>query len=257
MDFLDAVVLGLIQGMAEWLPISSEAMVTLAGHFITGLEYGEALGTAIWLHSGTLLAALIYFRHDILEIIKSIYKRRMSRELLFFLIIATAASAVTAFPLLFLAFSIAVPESIATLAIGFFLLLVAFAMKGKGKGSEKELKHGKALIAGLVQGLSVLPGLSRSGLTVSVLLAQKFPLKQAFRLSFLMSIPVSFGAQVALPLVQEGFEISGPMVAGSLTAAAVGLVTIKYLLEFAEKVNFFRATLALGLFVITFGLLLL
>lgn len=257
MDFITAIILGFIQGIAEWLPISSEAIVTLAGRFLTGLEYSEALGTAIWLHSGTLLAALIYFRNDIIELLKSICEKGKSKALLLFLLVTTIASAVIAVPLLYLAFSFEVPDSIATLAIGIFLIIVAFLQKERKGGSEEALKLEKAVVAGLAQGFSALPGLSRSGITISVLLAEKFPLKQAFKLSFLMSIPVSFGAQVALPLVKEGFAIDASLVLGSLAAAIVGYVTIGALMEFAEKVNFFRATLSLGVLVAVFGLLLL
>jgi undecaprenyl-diphosphatase len=167
------------------------------------------------------------------------------------------ASALIAFPLLVLAFTVEVPDSLATIIIGCLLVLVAFLQRERKAGSEEGLGIDKAIVAGIVQGFAALPGLSRSGLTISVLLAQRFPLKQAFRLSFLMSIPVSFGAQVALPLAKEGFQISGPMIVGSLVAAAVGLATIKFLMEFAERVNFFKATLALGLAVVLFGLLLL
>ena len=85
MDFFEALVLGIIQGIAEWLPISSEAMVTLAGKFLFDAEYKEALGAAIWLHSGTTLSAIIYFRNDVIKLVKSIFHG--DRSLLFFLAI--------------------------------------------------------------------------------------------------------------------------------------------------------------------------
>jgi undecaprenyl-diphosphatase len=256
MDLSHAVILGLIQGITEWLPISSEAMVTLAGRFIAGLEYSEALGTAIWLHSGTLIAALAYFHKDAIDILKSIYEHGAEKSLLIFLIATTASSAIIAFPLLFLAFSIAIPEALTTIIIGLFLVVVAYLQKERKGGMEKELKPVKGVMAGLIQGLAVLPGLSRSGLTISALLGQRFPLRQAFRLSFLMSIPVSFGAQVALPIVKEGFSVSIEMLIGAAVAAVVGYLTIGLLMDFAERVNFFKATLALGLLVILAGLAL-
>jgi undecaprenyl-diphosphatase len=257
MELLDAMILGFIQGIAEWLPISSEAMVTLAGRFIAGLGYSEALGMAIWLHSGTLIAALAYFHKDVIDILKSVYEQGADRSLMIFLLITTISSALVAFPLLFLAFSIVIPEALTTIVIGLFLVLVAFMQKERKGGLEKTLDWGKAVLAGLVQGLAVLPGLSRSGLTISALLGQRFPVKQAFRLSFLMSIPVSFGAQVALPIVKEGFSVSFEMLVGAAVAAIIGYLTIGLLMDFAERVNFFRATLALGLLVIIAGLALL
>jgi len=257
MDLLAAILLGIIQGLSEWLPISSEAMVTLAGKFLAGLEYNEALSTAIWLHTGTMIAAIIYFRYDILQIIKSIYEKNTNKHLLLFLVAATFATAFTSLPLLILALSIEVPDSIATIIIGFFLCIIAFLQKNRVENKDSEISLDKAIISGLVQGLAILPGMSRSGLTISVLVAQKFSLKQAFRLSFLMSIPVTLGAQIVLPIVKDGFEISASMLLGAFVAAIVGLFTIRSLMGFAEKINFFKATLTLDILVIVFGLLLL
>jgi len=253
MEYLDAVVLGIIQGIAEWLPISSEAMVTLAGKFLFEAEYQEALGNAIWLHSGTTLSALIYFRNDIMKIFSM-----KDKDLLMFLLIATAATAFTALPLLFLAFSVELSEAFFTIIIGCFLVLVAILQKKSIiSGQEKGLKPKNAFIAGLIQGLAVLPGLSRSGLTISALLSQKYPLKESLRLSFLMSIPVTAGIQIFLPVVEGDFTVTAPLALGSLVAAGVGLLTIKYLIEFAERVSFSRATFALGMIVIFLGIVLL
>ncbi len=255
MDFLEAIILGIIQGIAEWLPISSEAMVTLAGRFLFQSDYHEALGNAIWLHSGTMLSALIYFRDDVFEMMRSIPTH--DPGLLIFLLIATVSTAFTAVPLLLLAFSIELPEALFTTLIGLFLVLIAFLQRRR-TASEQEaaLEPRKALVAGLVQGFAVLPGLSRSGLTVAALLSQRYSLKESLRLSFLMSIPVTAGIQVFLPVVQDGFMISMEMLVGSLAAAAVGLLTIRSLMAFAERFSFFRATLGLGLLVIALGLLL-
>ena len=251
MDYIQAIVLGIIQGITEWLPISSEAMVTLAGRFLFGEEYKEALGNAIWLHGGTLIAVLVYFYKDIIEILKM-----KEKELLVFLVITTVLSAIIAAPLLLLAFSLEIPDYLFTIIIGIFLVVVAFLQKNRKEGKQN-IKPKTAILPGIVQGLAALPGFSRSGLTIAVLLAEKFSLKDSFRLSFLMSIPVIAGAQLALPLLKEGFEITLPMIVGSLTAAIVGFLTIKLLMEFAEKINFFKATLTLGLMVIALGLVLM
>ncbi len=249
MDFFEAVVLGIIQGIAEWLPISSEAMVTLAGKFLFSVEYKEALGTAIWLHSGTTLSALIYFRNDVIALVKSIFHGNQS--LLFFLAIATLSTSISAIPLLLLAFSIELPDVLSTLFIGIFLIVISYLQRNKNLPEPDEnLTSKKAAICGIVQGLAVLPGMSRSGLTVAALLSQKFSLKESLRLSFLMSIPVTGGIQIFLPLVSDGFVITAPMVVGSLVACAVGLLTIKSLMEFAQRISFVRATFALGVIVI-------
>jgi undecaprenyl-diphosphatase len=122
---------------------------------------------------------------------------------------------------------------------------------------EKPLKTKDGLMVGVIQGFSALPGLSRSGLTIATLLVQKYSLKKAFYLSFLMSIPIIFLAQVALPIFKKEFIITPELLVGALTAGLVGFITIKALLQFAEKVNFFKATLILGIIVILLGIVLL
>jgi undecaprenyl-diphosphatase len=256
MDYLEAIILGVIQGVAEWLPISSEAMVTLAGKLLFGTGLQESLGAAIWLHSGTAISALIYFRNDALSILKSVMSS--DRRLLIFLLVATLATSISALPLLLLAFSLEVPEWVFTLAIGIFLLIVAYLQRERGdSGLESGLPPIKGAIAGIIQGFAVLPGLSRSGLTIAALLYEDYPLKEAMRLSFLMSIPVTLGIQVFLPFVGGDFQVSPELVAGSLAAALVGLLTISALMEFAGRVSFFKATLALGIFVILLALAML
>lgn len=254
MDFFQAVVLGIIQGMAEWLPISSEAMVTLAGKFLFDFEYTQALENAIWLHTGTFLSAVIYFRNDIR---KMVLMKNKGRNLLKFLAVSTLLTGIIAVPLLFLAFSISLPDWLFTVLIGIFLILVAALQKVRSSETDNSLELKKAAFAGLAQSLAIFPGISRSGFTTAALLSQKFSLREAFRLSFLMSIPVTFGVQMFLPLVREGFTVTAPMLAGAFTSMAVGLLTISALMEFARKVDFFKATFSLGLVVLALGVLLM
>ncbi len=258
MDYLTAIVLGIIQGIFEWIPVSSEGMVTLAGKFFFGMQYQDALAMAIWLHTGTLIAALIYFRNDLIDIVKSIYTKDANRDLLVFLVITTIASAVTALPLIMLAFTkeaALVPEYAFTILIGLFLIVIAFLQKGQKEGKEQRPTPLNALIAGLVQGISVLPGLSRSGLTLATLMAEKYHIASALRLSFLMAIPVTFGVQFVLPLVKNDFAVTAPMLAGTAVAAVVGLITISWLLDIVRRTNFHKATLILGIIIVIAGIL--
>jgi undecaprenyl-diphosphatase len=108
----------------------------------------------------------------------------------------------------------------------------------------------------LAQGIGVFSGISRSGITLATLLAEKFPLKDALRLSFLMSIPIVFAAELMLPVIKQDFAVTPEMLAGAAAAAIVGFASISALLKFAEKVNFFKATLTLGAIVLAAGLLI-
>ena len=125
MDYLAAIILGIIQGLVEWLPLSSEAMVTLSGKFLFGIEYQEALAVSVFLHWGTLFAAICYFRTEIAQMLQSIFSKTADRSLLLFLLIATLLSGLVATPLLFLAFSIEIPDGLFTALIGLFLIFIA------------------------------------------------------------------------------------------------------------------------------------
>ncbi|MCC7570239.1 undecaprenyl-diphosphate phosphatase [Candidatus Micrarchaeota archaeon] len=254
MDIFQAIILGIIQGITEWLPISSEAMVTLAGRFLFDHGYQEALGTAIWLHTGTTIAAIIYFREEIIDIVKSAYTKS-NKDLLIFLMITTIISGIVGFSFLIFLFNFIIPDEIFTTVIGIFLIGISYLQKKASAGKLTEIKPIKAVAVGIAQGFSILPGISRSGITIVTLLMEKYNLKQSLKLSFLMSIPVTFGAGILLPVIKEGFVISIPLIIGSLVAALVGFVTIKNLMKFAEKTNFSKATLILGLIITIIGII--
>jgi len=257
MDLFSAVILGIVQGLVEWLPISSEAMVTLSAKFLFGMEYQEALSISVFLHWGTLVAAIVYFRKELLQMAKDIFSKNANKDLPLFLITTTILSGIIATPLLFLAFSMEIPDGLFTIFIGIFLLFIAFLQKNQKAGKEgTKVEIKKAIIPGLAQGFSALPGISRSGITLATLLAEKFPLKDALRLSFLMSIPIVFAAELMLPVIKQDFVITNEMLAGAAAAAIAGFFSISALLKFAEKVNFFKATLTLGAIVLAAGLLI-
>ena len=274
MDYFQAIVLGIIQGITEWLPISSQAMVFLVGRLFFDIAHTEALKISIWLHSGTLLAVVVYFWKDIVRILGSIFKKNSSedKKLFSFLVLSTIVTGVIAVPLLFFLFWIEVPEvyeklfeALFTIIIGLFLIIVAFLQKKTEKLKHSEqttpLTTKNSVIVGIAQGFAALPGFSRSGLTIATLLAQKYSLKDTFYLSFLMSIPVVFLAQIALPIIgkiiKEDFAITSQLLIGALTAAIVGFISIKVLLQFAQRVNFFKVTLTLGIIIIILGIILL
>jgi undecaprenyl-diphosphatase len=113
------------------------------------------------------------------------------------------------------------------------------------------------VIAGFAQGLAAIPGISRSGSTLAALLGEGFPLSEAFRLSFLMSIPAVLGVELALPLLKGGFVFSMPLVVGSIFSAVVGFATIDALLKVAARSDFYKVTMVLGALIALLGILLL
>ncbi len=245
----EAIVLGIVQGVAEWLPVSSEGLIFLIKtNFFGGGDFIEIAKLALFLHFGTFLAALVYFRKEVWILLKALvnYKKagESTKKILNFLIITTIISGVLGFLLikLFEGFEGKIEDStrFVTLAIGLLLLVTAFLQfKAKSINTEKGsdgIKKSDNIILGLVQGFAVLPGLSRSGLTVSVLLLRKFNEESALKLSFLMSMPIVLAGNIVLNLADFSFDL--PMLLGLFASFVFGLITIDLLLKLARKVNF-------------------
>lgn len=255
----EQIILGTIQGIAEWLPVSSEGLIILAKtNLFGGVDNIETIiRQALILHFGTFLAALIYFWQDVKKLVKAIFSyRSQPREiqLLFsFLMIATVVSGALGFLLIktlsHIASQLESQGTIITLLVGCLLLGTAFLeLKAKKSGHRKigDLNIMDSLLLGVVQGLAVLPGLSRSGLTISALLLRKLDKTCALKLSFLMSLPIVLAGNLAL-----NFNIpawSAETLAGLFASFVFGLATIHLLLKIAAKINF-------GYFVLLFGIL--
>lgn len=256
----EAVVLGIAQGITEWLPISSEGvLVLLQANLFPGKEFIEMVRLALFLHIGTFLAALVYFREDVLRLLKALVRYRHAQEetqiILKFLFITSIMSGVIG---VFLFSSLEAIVGSAGLGVqvitgGIGVLLVgtaALQLKAKKGGHKKprELVHVDGVLLGLVQGLAALPGFSRSGLTISALLLRNFDELHALRLSFLMSIPAVLGANIILNLQHTIISIEA--LVGVFVSFVFGILTIHVLLTFARKVNF-------GYFILVFGFLTL
>jgi undecaprenyl-diphosphatase len=239
---VDGLVLGLIQGVTEWLPVSSEGAVTAAGSFFFDLALHDALAFALWLHLGTAIAATVAFRGDLLVIAReALASPSRPSPLLRFLVIGTSSSVVVGFPILLVLDDISGAFGAgAMIAIGVAMLFTAFAQTGRERAGVRhrgELSLVDALVTGVAQGLAAVPGLSRSGLTVAVLLERRVDRTEALAISFLMSIPASLGAALFASLDSASIDtVEG--VIGAFVAAVVGLFSIKVLMAVAHRVNF-------------------
>ena len=275
----EALLLGAVQGAAEWLPISSEGVLTLIQIHVLQRPPAESVAFAIWLHLGTLLAAVGYFRREILHLIRVLpkwlslrHRDRMpaiDRKLLDFLGIATVLTGLVGAPLLALSLSLDLLSRWGTAIIGVLLIVTGLiqlaAPRWKlGGRTVPELSVRDALWVGFAQGLAALPGLSRSGLTISVLLLRGFRETEALRLSFLMSIPVIFAAQFLLKLLEllgpaDGEPLMNtaalPSAVGVLSAALVGWLTISALMGLARRLPFWAFAIGLGVLSVLAALL--
>ncbi len=259
-SMFEQIVLGTIQGVAEWLPVSSTSLLILAMQNLFHHQDGFQVMTqhTMFLHLGTFLAAIIYFRKDVGHLVIALFQYRSqpkeTQNLTVFLIVATVLSGTIGLILRQLItqwtdqFS-ATAKPI-TLIIGIFLLITAWGQLKikdlKGHKTLKDLSVKDGIILGVAQGCAAIPGLSRSGLTVATLLFRNFDRGYALKISFLMSLPIVLGANILLNLRAAAWT---PLaLIGVFVSFTVGLASIHILLRLAQKINF-------GYFVLVFGVL--
>lgn len=226
MSLLQAVVLALVQGITEFLPISSSAHLILLPFLVGWPDQGLAFDIAV--NTGTLLAVIAYFRRDLADLAKGLLggdetvEGLPPRHFLAALVVGTLPVALAG---LLLADWVATagrsPLLIATTSIGFGLLLGAADLLGRRRRGLPALTLTDALLVGLAQALALVPGTSRSGVTMTVALALGFSRPAAARFSFLLAIPVGVLA-TGYDLLQV---VGGDVPAAELAPMLVGLVT--------------------------------
>ncbi|TXT66539.1 MAG: Undecaprenyl-diphosphatase [Promethearchaeota archaeon] len=268
---IEYIIIAILQGFFEWLPISSSGQVMIVSIAFFGISPTEAFSLAIWLHMGTMLAVLLKYRTDYSNIIKSLFliKKDYAKKTINernWLIIATIGTAITALPLYFLFKTVledyfrATQGDIITLIIAGLLIITGFLIlltkKVIGKKTVEDLPEkifqSDSLISGLAQGVSILPGVSRSGVTVSSILLQNYTQDNALKLSFLISVPAVIGSVVADIVFGSGsvfftLDISIILISTGVSFI-VGYLSIEGLLKLAKRINF-------GYFCITYGLI--
>ncbi|MBQ8444476.1 MAG: undecaprenyl-diphosphate phosphatase [Clostridia bacterium] len=246
MAFLVLILLGVVQGLCEFLPVSSSGHLVLLSTLF-GIE--DSLFVSIILHVATLLAVLIAFRKDLWRMIK----HPLSNEVIFLAIstISTCLIAIVLMPLLKNSFEgIILPVTFALSGI------ILFATEKLSKNKQgKPISYKQSLIIGLAQGLALLPGLSRSGTTISAGIMAGGDKKECAKFSFLLSIPTILGSLLLeiVDLAKEGVKIDvniAGLVCGCLIAFIIALASIKFMMRITEKTNFKWFALYLGLMAI-------
>jgi undecaprenyl-diphosphatase len=245
-SLIEAAVIGAIQGVLEWLPVSSEGNLTLFLVSVLGLDPSETLGLAVFLHLGTGLAALAYYRQESWSIIAGATQRDRDMRLRLFVI--TGLTGAVGLPIyIYLNVSTAVGEALLALT-GLALIATGLMQKHRDVAGERDassLSWPETLALGVLQGLAIIPGLSRSGITTSAMLLRGFRSDEAFNLSFLMSIPASFAAGFGLMLL-DGFQVTTGAVMAVAVSAVVGYFSIGVLIGYAKKTSFWKICVGLG-----------
>ena len=261
-EFLQQLIFGLVQGIVEWIPFSSEgALFYVASNIFKMTDVNQMLRIALFLHFGTFFAALIYFWRDVKDLFKGIFHYKKTdletKKILDFLFVTTLISGFVGLAFLqFLKFVVAESEilttsKVITFMIGILLLVTGYLqLKASRSGIRTiyHLKKGDAIFLGFMQGLAALPGFSRSGLTISGLLFRRINDTQALRLSFLMSLPIILIGNILLNF--KDIQFVGNMFWGFLFSFIFGLATIHGLMTLSKKVKF-------GWFVIIIAILVM
>lgn len=256
MENLSTILLGMIQGATEFLPISSSAHLVIAQALLDVQSPG--LLVEVVLHLGTLVSVLIYFRRDLMQLAGGFFRAgndgTASRREVGYLVLATVPAVVVALTL-----GDAVEAAFDNVALTGWMLLVTAVVLASTRWSVFREAAGMswaiALIIGTAQALAIMPGISRAGITIAAGLWLGLGGKASARFAFLMAIPAILGAGIfKLMDVMEGAAPSIPgLMPGFLVAALVGYVVIAWLMNILRKgqMHFFAGyTLLVGLMVI-------
>lgn len=277
MNIVLSVMMGFVQGLSEFLPISSSAHIVFTSNFykifnnvpISEEQPTQEIFLDIMLHLGTLIAVLIFFRKDIAEICKALchaiktknYENQQAK-LGLYIIAGTMITVILALPLEKVASHLVFHPALVgglLLVTGVLLFSSEYMSKHKANLSQKvTLKQ--SLLIGLAQGIAVVPGLSRSGLTIATGMFAGLDRQTAARYSFLLSIPIILGASMVYPLIK--IDVTEAMtynwfaiIAGTVVSGIVGYLCIKYFMKFISKFSlniFGYYCVIMGLFTLIF-----
>ncbi len=268
MDLIQSIIMGLVQGLSEFLPISSSAHLVLTSNFykvFKGIEIvqesNQEIFLDIMLHLGTLIAVLIFFRKEIWEIIKALKsgnKDDKNFKTGIYIIIGTFISVAVAYPLKDVASFLVFKPAIVGILLIFTGSLLLFSERFSKVNNKINLKN--SIFIAIAQGLAALPGFSRSGLTIATGLLSGIERAEAARYSFLLSIPIILGASMLYPLitidVKEVVTYNWTaIIVGTIVSGISGYLCIKYFLKFVSKFSlsvFGYYCLAVGIFSLIF-----
>lgn len=234
MTIFQAMILGIVQGLTELLPISSSAHLLLIP-WILNWSIPDSFDVA--LHAGTLLAIGIFFFKDWIQLIKGAYKSTIKREpnrdgtMFWYIVIATIPGGIIGL-ILDKFFNTSEPLLIASMFIIMGILFYIADKKGPNKTKYEEMTFKQTFLIGLSQALACVPGVSRSGITITTARALGIERESAARYSFMLSAPIVL---VATLYKFKDFSFDLPFIIGVLVSFVVGLLVIKFLLDYLKK----------------------
>jgi undecaprenyl-diphosphatase len=255
-----SVIVGLVQGVSEWLPISSKTQVLFVSTILFGIPISAAYSFGLFMEIGSLFSAAFYFRREILSLLRD-------KKLFVYLLVVTIVTGVEGVPLFIIsdrlltgAYNLGLPMML----LGGFLIADAIYIRSSRRrprtGTLQDMSLKQYVVVGLAQGFAALPGVSRSGMTVSTLLFMGVDPKEAFRLSYLAYMPAAIGGILTTVLFSKSelatalsYFDSLTISAAIITSAFVGIFAISALLRFARRNDIWKVTLALGALAFAIG----
>ena len=261
MDTLDAIILGIIQGLTEFLPVSSSGHLEL-GKAILGDDsvQEESLLFTVVLHFATALSTIVVFRKDIWEILSGLFQFKWNEESQF-----SAKIIISMLPAVFV--GLFFEEQLEAFFggnirfVGFMLIITAVLLyfADKAKDTDKKVSFKNAFIVGISQAIAMLPGMSRSGATISTSVLLGVDKSKAARFSFLMVVPLIFG-KIAKDIMSGDLNFDGEnniaMGAGFIAAFLAGLAACTWMIKLVRKskLSYFAIyCLVVGLIAIIYG----
>ena len=255
MYLCQTILMGIIQGLSEFLPISSSAHLVLSSNFYKifnnieiATESNQEIFLDIMLHLGTLIAVLIFFRKEIGQIIKAMTEGLKTKKYSepdfktgIYIILGTVITVIVAAPLHNIAAKLVFMPAIVGLLLIFTGFLLFFSEYYSKKYTDKKSVTLKSsILMAIAQGLASIPGLSRSGLTIATGLLSGNDRTTAAKYSFLLSIPIILGASMFYPFLKINLsEILTfdwiAILTGTIVSALVGYLCIKYFIKFVSK----------------------
>ncbi len=231
MELINQLILALVQGLTEFLPVSSSGHLAILQNFFGELN----ISFDVFLHFATLMAIIVYFYKDICVIIKDflmLKKKSKNFKLAIYLIVASIPAALV---------GLLLSNSISYYFLNMYMLSFSFIISGFFLYAASRIKKNKLLnmknifIVGLAQAIAILPGISRSGATISTGILLGIKKNEAIRFSFLLAIPAIIGASA---LKIDGLSFSYSLILPFIVAFLTGLASIHFLIKFIKQENF-------------------
>ncbi|MCP4520318.1 MAG: undecaprenyl-diphosphate phosphatase [Cytophagales bacterium] len=240
-EIIESIILGIVQGLTEFLPVSSSGHLEIAKALLKDEKMipQESITMTVVLHLATALSTLVIFRKDILDIFKGLFSKGMNEEKAFSLkiIISMIPAAIV---------GVVFKDQIDSffegqiLLVGFMLLLtgVLLLLAERAKATDKPVSYLNSFIIGISQAIAILPGISRSGATISTSVLLGIDKERAARFSFLMVVPLIF-AKIAKSILDGEIDIHSngfsSLVIGFIAAFITGLVACQWMIKLVKK----------------------